>query len=274
MSIWFIIIITMVPILILMISNGQMIMAKIQSFQTPMVDQHRSQRNRIIRIIFRCQIGHQCKWNSWIITHKNTQPMITSNQEKMMAISLRHLQSSWKVEMSINRERTFSWATKTPKKKTRPRGRMGCRTDHWAILKTLLKAKEIPISKIYKGKTTLRSFSKMITLEETILGTRKKAVTDLTKEEKRHIRILAPLKKIQEISIHKIILPTVTSSMMSPLCHRVRLPQVEKWCTLITRILWWTISNIELVIDQFPKTWISGTTTNTHQWSRPQRGTW
>lgn len=131
---------------------------------------------------------------------------------------------------------------------------MGCHTDHWVILKTLLKAKEIPTFKIYKGKTTLRSFSKMIILEETILGTRKKAVTDLTKEEKRHIRILAPLKKIQEISIHKIILLTLTSSMMSPPCHRVRLPQVEKVSTLITRIKRWTISNIELVIDQYPKT--------------------
>ena len=239
----------MVPILILMISNGKIMnMAKIQSFQTPMVDQHRSQRNRIIRIIFRCQIGHQCKWNSWIITHKIKQPMITSNQEKMMAISLRHLQSSWKVEMTINRRGTFSWATKTPKKKTKPRGRMGCRTDHWVILKTLLKAKEILKFKIYMGKTTLRSFSKMITLEETILGTRKKAVTDLTKKEKSLIRILAPLKKIQEISIHKIILLTLTRTKMSPPCHRVRLPQVEKWCTLITRILWRAISNIELVI--------------------------
>ena len=44
------------------ISNGKiMIMGKIQSFQTPMVDQHKSQRNRIIRTIFHCQIGHQCK---------------------------------------------------------------------------------------------------------------------------------------------------------------------------------------------------------------------
>ena len=97
-------------------------------------------------------------------------------------------------------------------------------------------AKEIPIFKIYRCKTTPRSFSKMITLE-TILGTRKKAVVDLAKEERRHISSQAPLKKIQEISIHKIILLTLTTSMMIPPCHRVRLPQVEKWCTFITRIL-------------------------------------
>ena len=197
-----------------------------------------------IQTIFHYQTGLQYIWSSWTNFHKNKQHKITWNQGKTPK-STHHLQNSSKIikVRGTSRDLTFCCPTKTPKKKTRPKGLTVEQTAQWVTHKIRLRVMKTAMFNIRMA-VRCCMFSKMITLEAVIaMITHAKAVLWLI-EPASILRWILKLKKILEISILKTMVLMRTNGMMSLLCLRVRLPQGAKYLSLEFRWCKWWIKTL------------------------------